>query len=157
MPPTDMSAVLSELGLAPCAGALAAADVDLGVLPLLSDDDLRTIGLSLGHRRKLLHAVTSGELARVQARLDAAASPAPGHASPERRRLTVLCCDLVDSTGLTQRHEPEEVARTLRLFQDVAMDAITRAGGHPERFKGDGVLALFGYPLATEEIGRAHV
>lgn len=157
MPPTDMSAVLSELGLAPCAGALAAADVDLGVLPLLSDDDLRTIGLSLGHRRKLLHAVTSGELARVQARLDAAASPAPGHASPERRRLTVLCCDLVDSTGLTQRHEPEEVARTLRLFQDVAMDAITRAGGHPERFKGDGVLALFGYPLATEDAAEMAV
>ena len=153
-----LTAILSELGLASCAAALAAADVDLDVLALLSDADLREIGLSLGQRRKLLNAVASGEVARIRAQRAAAADQAkPGHASPERRRLTVLCCDLVDSTGLTQRYEPDEVARIIRMFQDRALDAISRTGGHAERFKGDGVLALFGYPLAQENAAEMAV
>ena len=170
-----MAALLSRLGLAHYAAAFAEAEIDLDVLPLLSEADLKELGLSLGARRKLLAAIAAGlEAGREPASSPAEeASPQPGpHPSlhqnprqnplgaepePERRPLTVLFCDLVGSTELTLRLDPEEMGDITRRFQDAAAAAIARCEGFVDRFMGDGLLAFFGYPRAQENAAERAV
>src|SRR5205814_103838 len=109
-----------------------AADVDLGVLPLLTDADLKEIGLSLGHRRKLLAAISTG---RVQhsaetPQISATAAAPTMHTGEEQwRQVTVMFCDLIGSTDLTRRVQPEEMGRIIRQFQDGTAGAISRFEG----------------------------
>src|SRR5262245_2467942 len=112
----DLRSWLQQIGLAQYAETLAANDIDFEVLPDLSDQDLKELGLSLGHRRRLLRAI--GELS------NSVSLPATGPAEPtteagrepERRQLTVLFCDLVGSTELSGRHDPEDFRELLRRY-----------------------------------------
>lgn len=161
----DIADLLARLGLGRYTDAFAAAAViDLDTLRLLTEDDLKELGLPLGHRRKLGAALTHGGGSSITpatppqpvAMLEpsprvAAERPAADRLVPERRHLTVLFCDLVGSTELTQRLDPEDMGRVVRAYQDAAAGAIGRFGGFVDQLLGDGVLAFFGYPRAHED------
>jgi class 3 adenylate cyclase len=107
---------------------------------------------SLGHRKRLLDAIAT--LAEPPA--DPQPSPAPrapsqSAAQPERRPLTVVFCDLVGSTALSGRLDPEEMREVLRAYQNAVAGEVARYGGHVAKFMGDGVLAYFGWPRADED------
>ena len=144
----EIAAWLKRHGLGQYAEILAANDVDLDVLPHLTDDDLVGLGMSLGHRRKLRAALS----ARTP---DTVATAAPDTDAPdreaERRQLTVLFCDLVGSTELSLRVDPEELREVLRRFHDAVTGAVAAHDGHVAKLLGDGVLAYFGWPRAHED------
>ncbi len=157
---SDLERWLAELGLERYAKRLAENDVSLDVLADLSDADLAELGLSLGHRRKLLSALHAGRL-RPSAQ-SAAVGPASGAVSvdavvAERRQITVLFCDLVGSTELANRLDPEDLAALLRRYQDACSGAVARYEGFVAKFMGDGVLAYFGYPQANEDAAERAV
>jgi class 3 adenylate cyclase/predicted ATPase len=139
----ELALLVEALGLQRYAPAFAANDVDLAALRLLSEADLKELGLSLGHRRKLMAALSSAAAE--------AAPPALAEPPTERRQLTVMFCDLVGSTALTAALDPERMERLLRNYQDVCAGEIARFDGFVEHFFGDGVLAYFGYPRASED------
>ena len=159
----ELIAILASLGLAQYAEAFRTADVDLGVLPLLTDADLKEIGLSLGHRRKLLAAIAHGRVQvgafrRTTAHTPATAAAPAMHTGEEQwRQVTVMFCDLIGSTELMQRIQPEEMGRIIRQFQDGTAGAISRFEGFVDRFMGDAVLAFFGYPRAHEDAAERAV
>ena len=151
----ELEAWLAPLGLAELAPALRANDIDLDILPTLNEADLKELGLSLGHRRKLMRAVA--ELPRVSSPIP---QPAPATAPPpspvpcssaERRQLTVMFCDLVGSTALSQRLDPEDLREVIRGYQDAVSAVVARHGGYVANFLGDGVVAYFGWPRADED------
>src|SRR5215470_12900101 len=125
---------LEKIGLAQHAETLAANDIDLDVLPELSDQDLKELGLSLGHRRRLQHALTE----RTTSDVIGATTETPTR-DPERRQLTVLFCDLVGSTELSRRFDPEDLRELIRRFQDGVSGAVVRHGGYVANFLGDGI------------------
>ena len=125
------------------------SQVSVRDLPLLSDDDLKELGIALGPRRRLLHAIAAmmekGELDEVPS-LDAAAPPVA-----ERRHLCVMFVDMVGSTELSRRLDPEDLSEVMRRYQDAIADAVSAYGGHVAKYLGDGVLAYFGWPQAYED------
>lgn len=151
-----LDTALGELGLGQHTDAFRAAHIDLDVLPLLSEADLKELGLSLGHRRKLMQAISAGRLKPVP--VD---ESSPGivlrSKEQELRPVTVLVCDLVGSTEMTQRLEPEAMGWIVRQFEDVVAGVITRFEGFVDRFMGDSVLAFFGYPHAHEDAAERAV
>ena len=143
---------LEELGLGQFASVFAEQQIDHEVLPDLTDEDLEKLGLPLGPRKKLLKAI--GELERELATplpetIPRTATPVTSHA--ERRQLTVMFCDLVGSTELSQQLDPEDLRDVNRAYQDACKEAIERYEGYVARYMGDGVLAYFGYPQAHED------
>jgi class 3 adenylate cyclase len=156
----DVGAWLRDLGLGHYEPAFRANEIDAEILPKLTADDLRDMGVTVvGHRRKLLEAIAALRAPREAAMPspdDVRATPAPGPpAAPpnpaERRQLTVMFVDLVGSTALAGRLDPEDVGAVLRAYQDACAGEITRFEGHIAKFMGDGVLAYFGYPRAHED------
>jgi class 3 adenylate cyclase/tetratricopeptide (TPR) repeat protein len=154
----DIGAWLRELGLERYEQAFQDNEVDARSLPHLTAEDLKDMGVTaIGHRRLLLEAITQlGEPPRTsdEARPEAASaetsrSKLSGEA--ERRHLTVLFSDLVGSTALSARLDPEDLRKVIGLYQDTAARAIGHYEGHVAKFLGDGVLAYFGYPTAHEE------
>jgi class 3 adenylate cyclase len=143
---TDLSRWLDRLGLGQYAAVFAENDVDLDVLPHLTDQELRDLGVSLGHRKKLLNA------AAALAAADQKAEPGGALAVPqaERRQLTVLFCDLVGSTALSARLDPEDLRAVIGAYHRYCAGVVERAGGFVAKYMGDGVLAYFGYPRADE-------
>jgi class 3 adenylate cyclase len=150
---------LKKHGLEGLAVLLAQNDIDVDILPELTDQDLERLGLSLGQRRRLLKAI--GTLTA-----DAAAPAAPPDAIPaavplgdgagapreaERRQITVMFCDLVGSTELSSRLDPEDMSKLIRGYQDTCAGAIARFDGFLAKLMGDGVLAYFGFPHAHED------
>ncbi|WBL32038.1 AAA family ATPase [Sinirhodobacter sp. HNIBRBA609] len=132
----DIEEWLTTLGLAQYTEAFRANDVDCSVLPQLTTEDLREIGVtSVGHRRRMLSSIK-------------AMSATPHEA--ERRLLTVLFCDLVDSTSLAAASDPEDYIDFISLFRRALEAAIRPLGGYVAKFLGDGVMATFGYPTASE-------
>jgi class 3 adenylate cyclase/predicted ATPase/ABC-type transport system involved in cytochrome c biogenesis ATPase subunit len=140
---------LASLGLGEYAQRFANNAIDLSVLRDLTEQDLKDLGVLLGHRRKILRAI---------AELDGVA-PAPTERATEpllrdeaeRRHLTVMICDLVGSTGLSARLDPEDMRAVIDAYH-AACARITRAyDGFLAEFRGDGILAYFGYPLAHED------
>jgi class 3 adenylate cyclase len=132
------------------AEALETADIDLDILPDLTESDLEKLGVSLGNRRRLLKALAAGGAAPA-----APASEPVGEA--ERRQVTVLFCDLAGSTALAAKTDPEILAGLIRRYQDAAAGAIGRFGGFVAKFMGDGVLAYFGFPQAFEDAAERGV
>jgi class 3 adenylate cyclase/predicted ATPase len=113
--------------------------IDLEVLSHLTVDDLKEIGVrAVGHRRKILDAI--GRLAAD-----------PGTVSAERRQLTLMFVDLVGSTDLSRRVDPEELREIMRAYQSRVAGEIARLEGHVAKFLGDGILAYFGWPRASED------
>jgi class 3 adenylate cyclase/predicted ATPase len=154
----DVGAWLRGLGLGQYERAFRDHDVDAWILPGLTADDLKEIGVaSVGHRRLMLQAIAA--LSAAAAPVDpgtgaASAAPAPAaHPPPraERRQLTVMFADLVGSTALSARLDPEELHDVLRAYQDAVAGTVARFGGHIAKFMGDGVLAYFGWPQAHED------
>ena len=145
----DVTVWLNQHGLGKYADSFEVNEIGVSDLPLLSDDDLRDLGLPLGPRRRFLAAV--GTL-KVDADASAAASGAHLSAeAAERRQLTVMFCDLVGSTELSQRLDPEDLRDVIAACQDAWKSSIERYDGYIARYMGDGVLAYFGYPHAYED------
>src|SRR5215217_675375 len=143
---------LAPLGLAQLAPVLRAHDVDLEILPELSEADLEKLGFSLGQRKKLLKAVAS--LPRPSSLTAPNATPAPSPiptTSAERRQLTVMFCDLVGSTALASRLDPEDLREIIGAYQKRVVKIVARYDGFVAKYMGDGVLVYFGYPQAHED------
>jgi class 3 adenylate cyclase/tetratricopeptide (TPR) repeat protein len=138
---------LRGLGLQSYEQAFRDNGIDLDVLSRLTADDLREIGvLAVGHRRKILDAI--GKLATTASTDEPSPIVFP-HA--ERRQLTVMFCDLVGSTALSARLDPEDMQELLRAYQSKVSDVVSGFGGYISKFLGDGVLVYFGYPQAHED------
>ena len=141
---------LEILGLGQYAQRFAENDIDPSVLRDLTDHDLEKIGVSLGHRRKMLRAI---------AELDHATGPKPAKTATEprrpdeaeRRHLTVMFCDLVGSTALAARLDPEDMRALIGAYHNCIAEVIGRYQGKIARYMGDGVLVYFGYPQAHED------
>ena len=151
----DIAAWIRELGLDQYERAFLDNAIDAEVLPTLTADDLKDIGVTVvGHRRKLLNAIaTLREPERLAGGEDVSPSAlsADRRGEAERRQLTVLFCDLVGSTALSVRLDPEEMQEVLRSYQNAVAGEVTRFEGHVAKFMGDGVLAYFGWPRAHED------
>jgi hypothetical protein len=142
---------LEKLGLGQYAKVFADNDIDVSVLPHLTDQDLKDLGISLGHRRKIFAAINEG-FASVQPL--AAADRAEEHLNqetPERRYVTVLFSDLVGSTALSTRLDPEDLRDVIAIYQGCVEETVRRFDGFIAKFLGDGVLVYFGYPEAHED------
>ena len=147
----DVVAWLRGLGLERYAPAFRDNDVDDEVLPELTSDDLISIGVtSVGHRRKLLAAVAALD-AEAPATGTAASRDAAAPASAERRQLTVMFCDLVDSTALAARLDPEDLREIIGAYHRCVAETVEGSSGYVARYMGDGVLIYFGYPQAHED------
>jgi class 3 adenylate cyclase/tetratricopeptide (TPR) repeat protein len=139
----DVAAWLRGLGLERYAAAFAENAVDGELLPTLTADDLKDLGVEIvGHRRKILNAIAA---------LAAPAAPPAAARSAERRQLTVMLVDLVGSTELSGRLDPEELAELLKVYQNTVTGEVTRLEGHVAKLMGDGLLAYFGWPRAHED------
>src|SRR5258706_2175764 len=154
---SDIATWLAQRGLEKYAAVFAANEVDFAASPYLAEEDLKEVGLPVGPRRKLLAAI--GTLATVpEAPLpEAAATSSRGSGAAERRHLTVMFVDLVGSTALSGRLDPEETGRVLKAFQNAAAGEITRMEGNVAKYMGDGVLAYFGWPRAHENDAESAV
>ena len=156
----DVAAWLKGLGLERYEQAFRDNDIEREVLPRLTAEDLTGLGVtSIGHRRKLLAAVAllSGRLSPVQPPPPEQRPAAAVLSEAERRRLTVLFCDLVGSTALASSLDPEEMRELIRAYQDGVTGEIARCDGHVAKFMGDGVLAYFGWPQAHEDAAERAV
>src|SRR6266516_5145481 len=141
---------LVSIGLSEYAQLFAENYIDPGVLPDLTDQDLKDLGLPVGHRKKMLRAIAELQGAPGSRPQTAAAEPAErDHA--ERRQLTVMFCDLVGSTALSARLDPEDMRQVLAPFHRRITEVISGYQGTVARYMGDGVLAYFGHPQAHED------
>jgi class 3 adenylate cyclase/predicted ATPase len=141
---------LEKLGMSEYAQRFAESDIDTSVLRDLTDQDLKELGVSLGHRRKMLRAIA--ELSGF-----APTSPRPALTEPkpqdtgERRQVTVMFSDLVGSTALSARMDPEDLREVISAYQKCVAETVQRFGGFVAKYMGDGVLVYFGYPQAHED------
>lgn len=127
-------------------------DIDLEVLPLLTDADLEKLGLSIGHRKRVLNAAASlSDAARRTGQSEDGRPDRAVQATPERRQLTVMFCDLAGATEMSTRLDPEELREILTRYRRICAGAVQRLSGHIAQYLGDGVLAYFGYPHAAED------
>jgi class 3 adenylate cyclase/tetratricopeptide (TPR) repeat protein len=157
----DIQRWLELLGLERYAGLFIEHEIDLDAARELTEDDLRELEIAMGPRKKLLRAIA--ELSEGPASLlseppsivaeqaEFVAEPKTSYSEAERRQLTVMFCDLVGSTELSRRLDPEDLRDVTRRYQDAVSGAVTRYGGHIAKFLGDGVLAYFGWPTAYED------
>jgi len=126
--------------------------IDLQTLSTLNDQDLKDLGLPLGHRRKLLDAIAKlGVNEQLREFIDKAPNPPAGHPiQAERRQLTFLFCDLINSTSLSRRLDPEDLCELISAYQQACTIPIEHYAGFIARYIGDGILAYFGYPRAHD-------
>jgi class 3 adenylate cyclase len=148
----DLAHWLEELGMSEYTQSFVENGIDFTVLPDLTDQDLKDIGVLLGHRRKLLRAIAElkgVEKGELKPAPPVAASVAPQDTA-ERRQVTVLFSDLVGSTALSARMDPEDLREVISAYQKCAAETVQRLGGFVAKYMGDGVLVYFGYPQAHE-------
>jgi class 3 adenylate cyclase len=146
---------LRGLGLEQYASTFRDNDIDDAVLQRLTAEDLRELGVaSVGHRRRLLDAIAAlvptpaADTFRLSAATTSALLP---KGDAERRQLTVMFCDLVGSTALSARLDPEELREMIGAYHSRVAEAVRRFDGHVAKYMGDGVLIYFGYPHAHED------
>src|SRR6266851_1741450 len=166
MGPMDIAEWLRGLGLEQYEPAFRANEIDARVLPSLTAEDLKDLGVGLvGHRRRLLDAIAA---LAVEAPAATATTPPPAAGRPlpnppplagegrvgaeaERRQLTVMFCDLVGSTALSTRFDPEDLHEVIGAYHRAVADTVGRFDGFVAKYMGDGVLIYFGYPRAHED------
>jgi SAM domain (Sterile alpha motif)/Adenylate and Guanylate cyclase catalytic domain len=142
---------LEKLGLGQYAKLFSDNDIDVSVLPHLTDEDLKNLAISLGHRRKIFAAINEG-FASVQPLAEAERPEEPkAPDTPERRYVTVLFSDLVGSTALSGRLDVEDLRDVVTVYQRCVEETVRRFDGFIAKFLGDGVLVYFGYPEAHED------
>jgi class 3 adenylate cyclase/predicted ATPase len=143
----DIATWLRSLGMQQYEAAFRDNAVDATVLPELTAEDLKDLGVNLvGHRRKLLAAI-----AALNSDGDAAPEAVTPAAAAERRQLTVMFCDLVGSTALSTRLDPEDLREVIAVYHRAVAGIVTGFDGFVSRYMGDGVLVYFGYPQAHED------
>ena len=142
---------LTAHGLGQYADVFKANDVDVSTLSYLTDDDLRELGVSLGHRKSLLAAISTMSDEQPVEYSDPVERRRSRAATPERRQLTTMFCDIVGSTALSRSMDPEDMREVLRQYQDLVGDAVRHYQGYVARFVGDGILSYFGWPQAFED------
>jgi class 3 adenylate cyclase/tetratricopeptide (TPR) repeat protein len=148
----DVAAWLQGLGLERYVPAFRDNEIDWEVLPRLTSEDLREIGVAaIGHRRKLLDAIAALGAAVPAAAVTAAAIRAPAQVDAERRQLTVMFCDLVGSTSLSTRFDPEDLRELIGAYHRAVAKIVAGFDGFVAKYMGDGVLVYFGYPRAHED------
>src|SRR5215472_9793498 len=146
----DIEAWLQGLGLERYVPAFRDNEIDWEVLPKLTSDDLREIGVAaIGHRRKLLEAIAA--IGTMVPTVLSAAVNAPAPADAERRQLSVMFCDLVGSTPLSTRFDPEDLREIVGAYHRCVADTVGGFAGFVAKYMGDGVLVYFGYPEAHED------
>src|ERR1700675_4233237 len=140
---------LESLGLSEYTLRFAENYIDSSVLCDLTDQDLEKIGIPLGHRKKMLRAIA--ELRGIApAEPPAVAQPLPEDTA-ERRQVTVMFCDLVGSTALSARLDPEDVREIISAYQKCVAEAVRRFDGFVAKYMGGGVVVFFGFPRAHED------
>jgi class 3 adenylate cyclase/tetratricopeptide (TPR) repeat protein len=144
----DVGDWLRSLGLERHGPAFRDNSIDADVLPDLTDGDLEKLGVNLGDRKRLLRAIAALAASGHQ---PSPTSRAPAADAAERRQLTVMFCDLVGSTAMSARLDPEDMREVIRAYQDACSGAVARYDGFVAKFMGDGVLAYFGFPRAHED------
>ena len=146
----DVGDWLRNLGLGQYADSFRDNEIDASVLPGLTAEDLKDLGVTLvGHRRRLLDAIAA--LGEEKATAPSAAPVPAAAAEAERRQLTVLFCDLAGSTELAARLDPEDLRAIIAAYHQRVASVLTGFGGFVAKYMGDGILAYFGYPQAHEE------
>ena len=156
-PITDLAEWLGRHGLDQYAKTFAENNIDYSVLPDLTEDDLEKLGVSLGHRKKLLRAIDAVRPARQArgttevSRIGTEAISPVQHRDAEFRQITVMFCDLVGSTQLAEKLDPEDLHKLIDAYRGECSTAIRRYGGEVARYFGDGVMAFFGWPHAHED------
>ena len=153
---SDVSSWLETLGLGKYAKAFEDNEIDFASLPHLTEGMLDAIGLPIGPKAKLLAAISGLTGLRVRG---SEKSRAPGSPEPrgERRQLTVMFCDLVDSTKLATRMDPEDYGNMIQAYQRAFGAVIDRYEGHISQYRGDGIEVLFGWPAAQEDAAERAV
>ena len=142
---------LKTLGMSEYAERFVDNKIDVSVLRHLTDQDLKDIGVPLGHRRKMLAAINQGAES-IQLLAEATTGVAPKtQEAPERRQVTVMFSDLVGSTVLSARMDPEDLREVISVYQTCVAAAVRRFDGFIAKYMGDGVLVYFGYPEAHED------
>ncbi len=153
----DVGDWLRSLGLGQYEALFRENDIDAEVLRDLTDGDLEKFGVSFGHRKRLLKAIASLDAAQPGAKPATSVPPPTATVSAERRPITVMFCDLVGSTSLAAKLDPEDWRNLVGAYLDAASAAVTSLGGHVLKKLGDGLMALFGYPQPQENDGERAV
>src|SRR5215831_14406478 len=142
---------LETIGLGQYADAFEANDIDIDLLTQVDDQSLKDIGMSsAGHRLRIRNAITKLG-AHVQSETADGPLMSAGAASAERRQVTVMFSDLVGSTALSARMDPEDLREVISAYQKCVAETVQRFGGFVAKYMGDGVLVYFGYPQAHED------
>ena len=154
----DIVVWLRSLGLGKYEAVFRENEIDETVLPNLTAEDLKELGVTaLGHRRKLLDAIAAlrtdagGKAPLVDAAITSSASSAQPEDRAERRQVTVMFSDLVGSTALSARMDPEDLREVISAYQKCIAETVQRFAGFVAKFMGDGILIYFGYPQAHED------
>src|SRR5215831_16463820 len=146
----DVGGWLRGLGLGQYEALFRASEIDADILPELTDADLEKLSVPLGHRKRLLRAISGLAAAEISAAPSAPTGAKP-HDAAERRQLTVMFCDLVGSTALSVRFDPEDLRKIIGAYHRCVTEIAEGFGGFVARYMGDGVLVYFGYPRAHED------
>jgi class 3 adenylate cyclase/tetratricopeptide (TPR) repeat protein len=142
---------LRSLGLGQYEGAFRESEIETDVLPELTEGDLEKLGLPLGPRKRVLKAIAALNAPGAAMTAPVGTLVPARTAMGERRQLTVMFCDLVGSTALSARLDPEDMGDLIRAFQGAVATAASRFDGHVAKLMGDGTLIYFGYPHAHED------
>src|SRR5262249_553300 len=145
---TGIAEWLASIGLSEYAQRFADNAIDLSVIRDLTEQDLKDLGVLLGHRRKILRAIA--ELPAAPSPIETATEPV-ARDEAERRHLTVMICDLVGSTALSARLDPEDMNAVIDAYHAACARIMLPYDGVIGDFRGDGILAYFGYPRAHED------
>src|ERR1700730_18686939 len=142
---------LKKLGLSDYTERFVENGIEIDVLPELTDQDLEKLGVLLGHRRRMLRAIRDlGDNSAAATGPTLVATAPTRQDSAERRQLTVMFIDLVGSTALSARLDPEDLRGIINSYHRSCAELVERNGGFMAKYMGDGVLAYFGYPKALE-------
>jgi class 3 adenylate cyclase len=150
----DLGRWLRSLGLEQYEAAFRENEIDNTLLPTLTAEDLKDLGVDIvGHRRKLLNAIAllEAETTKASPPEEPSTSSKAPQDTAERRQVTVMFSDLVGSTALSARMDPEDLREVISAYQKCVADTVQRFSGFVAKYMGDGVLVYFGYPQAHED------
>jgi class 3 adenylate cyclase len=142
---------LEKLGMSEYAQRFAENRIDLSVLPHLTDQHLKELGVALGDRLKMLHAIGELTAAAAAAPQSTTVAKPTSQDTAERRQLTVMFTDLVGSSALSTRLDPEDLRAVIGAYHKCVAETVARFDGFVAKYMADGVLVYFGYPQAHED------